>query len=86
MESGAPRKRYKSGGLYTSDGSVELDESSDSSDSESEEEQVDHREETQCNDGVVTETPTSISSLRNSEARQNELEEEFESLETYHPS
>ena len=41
------------GGLDTSDGSVELDESLDYSNSESEEEQVNHGEEIQCKHLVV---------------------------------
>ena len=48
----------------------------DYSNSEFEEEQVNHGEDTQFKHIVVTETPNSVSSLGNSEARQNELEEE----------
>ena len=66
--------------MYTSDGSVESDESLDYSNSESEEEQVNHEEETQCKHLVVVETPNSISSLENSEARQKEVEEEHRLL------
>ena len=54
---------------------LESDESLDYSDSESKEEQVNHGEDTQCKHLVVTETPNSISSLENSEARQKELGE-----------
>ena len=65
-----PQNLSCQGELDTSDGSVESDESLDYSDSESEEEQVNHGEDTQCNNVVVTEAPNSISSLENSEARQ----------------
>ena len=57
------------GGLESSDGLEETNKTQVSSDSESEGKQGNYEEYAQCNNVVVTETPSSISSLGNSEAK-----------------